>query len=166
LSGFSSRLWMKISSPSRNTSARNPSHLGSKIQSPSAGNSPTRFASIGRIGGFTGSSTPHGTTWRHLLIAVENEPCPLTLDYVRRFAVDQSLFASPKRKASTASLPLMATWHSLYRLTGSLRFHVFRRAPATLSRSQLRGNTTDLLQARSWLITKRDLRKHKGVSHY
>src|ERR1700722_9182146 len=52
---------MKISSPSRNTRARKPSHFGSKIQSPSAGNSSTRFASIGKIGGFTGRSTPHGT---------------------------------------------------------------------------------------------------------
>src|ERR1700691_2369364 len=62
---------MKISSPSRNTSARKPSHLGSKIQSPSSGNSSTRFASIGRIGGFSGRFTPHGITWLHLLIAAE-----------------------------------------------------------------------------------------------
>src|SRR5580700_4380466 len=54
---------MKISSPSRNTSARKPSHFGSKTQSPSAGNSSSRFASIGRIGGFTGRCTPHGITW-------------------------------------------------------------------------------------------------------
>src|SRR5258705_7874515 len=59
-SGFSSRLWIRISSPSRKTSARNPSHFGSKIQSPSAGNSLTRLASIGNSGGFTGSCTPHG----------------------------------------------------------------------------------------------------------
>src|ERR1700736_2986713 len=84
---------MKISSPSRNISARKPSHLGSKIQSPSAGNSSTRFASMGRIGGFTGRSTSHGITWLHLLIAAENEPCPMNLDYLRRFAVNQSLFA-------------------------------------------------------------------------
>ena len=53
LRGFSSLLWMKISSPSRNTIVRNPSHLGSKIQSPSAGISSTRLASMGRTGGLT-----------------------------------------------------------------------------------------------------------------
>src|SRR2546426_10834964 len=51
---FSSRLWSRISSPSRNTSVRNPSHFGSKIHVPPAGNSPTRLASIGKTGGFTG----------------------------------------------------------------------------------------------------------------
>src|SRR6185312_3375686 len=35
--------------------ARKPSHLGSKIQSPSVGRWLTRFASIGSRGGFTGS---------------------------------------------------------------------------------------------------------------
>ena len=60
LSDFWSRLWIRISSPSRKTSARNPSHLGSNIQSSPSGNSPTRLASMGRSGGFTGSCTPHG----------------------------------------------------------------------------------------------------------
>src|ERR1700730_14145545 len=46
---------MKISSLSRNTRARKPSHFGSKIHAPVLGNSLTRFASIGKIGGFTGS---------------------------------------------------------------------------------------------------------------
>src|SRR5580704_14155605 len=55
---------MKISSPSRNTSARKPSHLGSKTQSPSDGNSSTRFASIGKIGGLTGSCTLYGIPHR------------------------------------------------------------------------------------------------------
>src|SRR6185503_3721786 len=41
--------------PSRKTSARKPSHFGSKIHSPAVGSSLTRFASIGRIGGLTGS---------------------------------------------------------------------------------------------------------------
>src|ERR1700735_4277376 len=45
---------MKISSPSRKTKARKPSHFGSKIQSPSVGNSSTRLASIGNSGGVTG----------------------------------------------------------------------------------------------------------------
>jgi len=47
---------------SRKTRARNPSHLGSKIQVPATGNSSTRFASIGGIGGFTGRCTPHVIT--------------------------------------------------------------------------------------------------------
>src|SRR5580658_8891593 len=58
---------MKISSPSRNTSARKPSHFGSKTQSPSDGNSSTRLASIGKIGGLTGSCTPHGIPRRQML---------------------------------------------------------------------------------------------------
>src|SRR5215212_6306172 len=36
-------------------SARKPSHFGSKIHAPVLGSSLTRFASIGRIGGLTGS---------------------------------------------------------------------------------------------------------------
>src|SRR5215472_7474804 len=51
---------MRISSPSRNTSARKPSHLGSKIHSSPSGNSLTRLASIGKIGGWTFKFTPHG----------------------------------------------------------------------------------------------------------
>src|SRR6185295_3026544 len=47
---------MKTSLPSRKMSARKPSHLGSKIHAPALGSSLTRFASIGRIGGLTGSS--------------------------------------------------------------------------------------------------------------
>src|SRR5579863_6658274 len=56
---------MKISSPSRKISARNPSHLGSKSQSSPAGNSSTRLASIGKRGGLTGRSTPsyYGKFW-------------------------------------------------------------------------------------------------------
>src|SRR5689334_22949004 len=38
-------------------SARNPSHLGSKIQLSPAGKSSTRLASIGKTGGFTGRFT-------------------------------------------------------------------------------------------------------------
>src|SRR4051812_28199306 len=48
---------MKISSPSRKTNARKPSHLGSKIHAPAAGNSLTRLASIGKTVGCTGSCT-------------------------------------------------------------------------------------------------------------
>ena len=57
LSDFPSRLWIRTSSPSRNISARKPSHFGSKIQLAPEGNSAIRFESIGRIGGFTGSCT-------------------------------------------------------------------------------------------------------------
>src|SRR5437868_840422 len=53
LSGFSSRLCMKISSPSRKISVRNPSHLGSKIHPSPGGSSLTLFASIGSTGGLT-----------------------------------------------------------------------------------------------------------------
>src|SRR5262249_39560234 len=41
----------------RNTSARNPSHLGSNIHPSPWGNASARFESIGRRGGRTGSST-------------------------------------------------------------------------------------------------------------
>src|SRR5580693_10347869 len=84
---------MKISSPSRNISARKPSHLGSKVQSPSAGNSSTRFASIGRIGGFTGRCTPHGITWVHLLIAAEKEHRSEQCRF--RAGADQGVIAPP-----------------------------------------------------------------------
>src|SRR4051794_20300358 len=47
---------MNTSSPSRKTSARNPSHFGSKIQPSPSGSSLTRLASIGKTGGFTGRS--------------------------------------------------------------------------------------------------------------
>src|SRR5678815_4948639 len=47
---------MNTSLPSRKMSARKPSHLGSKIHAPALGSSLTRFASIGRMGGLTGSS--------------------------------------------------------------------------------------------------------------
>src|SRR5260370_11531066 len=91
---------MKISSPSRITSARKPSHLGSKIESPSAANSSTHFASIGRIGVFSRRSTPHGITWLHLLIAAENEPCPMNLDYPSPFRRQpKSVRPPPKRKS-------------------------------------------------------------------
>src|SRR6185503_18877332 len=53
---------MKISSRSRKTRARNPSHFGSKIQSPLVGNSPIRLASIGKTGGFTGRFTRQSYT--------------------------------------------------------------------------------------------------------
>ena len=47
-SGFRSRLWIRSSSPSRNTRVRNPSHFGSKTQESPEGSSSTRLASIGR----------------------------------------------------------------------------------------------------------------------
>src|SRR5580765_5258242 len=47
---------MNISSPSRKTSVRKPSHLGSKIQPSPDGNSSTRVASMGSSGGLIGSS--------------------------------------------------------------------------------------------------------------
>src|SRR5690349_11743390 len=46
---------MNTSLPSRKIKARKPSHFGSKIQLPVVGSSATRFASIGKTGGFTGS---------------------------------------------------------------------------------------------------------------
>src|SRR5687768_14037573 len=49
---------MYTSLPSRKIRARKPSHFGSKIQSPFVGSSLTRFASIGKTGGFTGSCMP------------------------------------------------------------------------------------------------------------
>src|SRR5690349_10670267 len=47
---------MKISSPSRKTSVRKPSHFGSKIQPSPSGSALTRLASIGSTGGLTGKS--------------------------------------------------------------------------------------------------------------
>src|SRR5437867_6392672 len=64
--GFSSRLWIRISSPSRNTNARNPSHFGSKIHDPPVGNSATLFASIGKTGGFTGRCTPQSNPFSRM----------------------------------------------------------------------------------------------------
>src|SRR5260370_17625336 len=56
-SGFSSRLWIRISSPSRKARARNPSHFGSKIHPSPCGRSLVRLASIGKTGGLTGRRT-------------------------------------------------------------------------------------------------------------
>jgi hypothetical protein len=67
-SGFSSRLWMRISSPSRKINARKPSHFGSKIHVSPAGTSSTRLASIGNTGGFTGRCTFYVTPTPRLLI--------------------------------------------------------------------------------------------------
>src|ERR1700690_662946 len=49
---------MTTSSPSRKTSARKPSHFGSKIHPSPRGSSPTRSASIGKTGGATGNCMP------------------------------------------------------------------------------------------------------------
>src|SRR5688572_3484297 len=49
---------MKRSSPSRKISVRKPSHFGSKSHPSPCGSSLTRFASIGKTGGFTGRSIP------------------------------------------------------------------------------------------------------------
>src|SRR6266550_6530794 len=53
---------MKISSPSRKMSVRNPSHLGSKIHPSPGGSSLTRLASIGRTGGLTARFMSSGGT--------------------------------------------------------------------------------------------------------
>src|SRR6202047_1564351 len=90
---------MKISSPSRNTSARKPSHLDTKIQSPPACNSSTRFASIGSIGGFSRRSTTHSIPWLYLLIAAENEPCPMNLDYPSPFRRQPKSVRTPQTKS-------------------------------------------------------------------
>ena len=50
-SGFRSRLWMWKRSPSRNTRARKPSHLGSNSQPSPSGMPVDSLASIGSIGG-------------------------------------------------------------------------------------------------------------------
>src|SRR5919108_2013464 len=55
--GRSLRLPSSTSSPSRNTTVRNPSHLGSKLWGPS-GSPATGLASIGATGGITGRSLP------------------------------------------------------------------------------------------------------------
>jgi hypothetical protein len=111
---------MKISSPSRNTSARKPSHLGSKIQSPSSGNSSTRFASIGRIGGFSGRSTP---PWYNVASSCDpgSKPCPMDLDYLCRFAANQSLSAPANEKHR---LPLCDYGYAAL-LTGRPEVYIF-----------------------------------------
>ena len=71
----------------------------------------------------------------------------MNLDYLRRFAVNQSLFAPPQ-------------WHSLHGLTGSLRFYLFRRAPTTLSRNRLLGKHASGLNnfGRYGTVPRADLR--------
>ena len=54
-SGFRSRDWIRVSSRSRKTSARKPSHLGSKSQPSPSGSASAALASIGSIGGSNGS---------------------------------------------------------------------------------------------------------------
>src|SRR3984957_15457039 len=61
-----------MSSPSRKTRARKPSHFGSKTHVSPEGISPTRLASMGRTGGFTGSCMPHG-----IACAILGVPMPL-----------------------------------------------------------------------------------------
>src|SRR5438132_6469486 len=55
--GFSSRLCSRISSPSRNTSVRNPSHLGSNSQPSPPGSPSAALDSIGWSGGSNGRRT-------------------------------------------------------------------------------------------------------------
>ena len=69
-SGFSSRLWSWISSPSRKTRTRNPSHFGSKIHPAPGGMASTRLASIGNSGGGTGRRTHASYTMRRSLPAI------------------------------------------------------------------------------------------------
>src|SRR5438477_8099172 len=52
--GFSSRLCSRISSPSRKTSVRKPSHFGSNSQPSPEGNSSAEAESIGASGGSKG----------------------------------------------------------------------------------------------------------------
>src|SRR5438105_4115964 len=52
--GFSSRLWSSISSPSRKTIVRNPSHFGSNCQPSPVGNPAAALDNIGAIGGSKG----------------------------------------------------------------------------------------------------------------
>ena len=53
--GRLSRLCSKISSPSRNTSVRKPSHLGSNCQPSPSGSASAALESIGSSGGSNGS---------------------------------------------------------------------------------------------------------------
>src|SRR5688572_827049 len=55
---------MRISSPSRKMRVRKPSHFGSKIHPSPGGSSPTRFASMGIIGGLTGRCMPTRGSYR------------------------------------------------------------------------------------------------------
>src|SRR5437867_7000849 len=56
--GFSSRLCKRISSPSRNTSVRKPSHFGSNCHPSPEGNSAAAVDNIGWSGGSNGNRTP------------------------------------------------------------------------------------------------------------
>src|SRR5215475_15174417 len=60
--GFSSRLCSRISSPSRNTIVRNPSHFGSNCQPSPPGRASAAFDSIGASGGANGSREGTGVT--------------------------------------------------------------------------------------------------------
>src|SRR6185295_6291830 len=55
--GRSSRLWSRISSPSRKTSVRKPSHLGSNCQPSPAGSASAALESMGASGEAKGSGT-------------------------------------------------------------------------------------------------------------
>ena len=55
--GFSSRLWSRISPPSRKTSVRNPSHFGSKSHPSPSGSDSAALDSMGSMGGSNGRFT-------------------------------------------------------------------------------------------------------------
>src|SRR6201999_1027651 len=86
VSGRSLREPSSISSPSRKTTHRKPSHLGSYSRPGSRGTACTAFASIGRTGGITGRSTPAILNDRsdnsgrdtHCLVTTERPEPPLT----------------------------------------------------------------------------------------
>src|SRR5438105_4037127 len=102
---------MKTSSPSRNTSVRKPSHFGSKIQPSPGGRSPTRFASIGRTGGFTGSCTLRAPGQKIRKRGIPRGVCAIPREHRRcRRAVQPVEPASPhsRNRLLRATLPKMS----------------------------------------------------------
>ena len=63
--GFSSRLWSRMSPPSRKTSVRNPSHFGSKSHPSPSGRASAALESIGASGGSKGSFIGSGLPLPH-----------------------------------------------------------------------------------------------------
>src|SRR6266498_2710856 len=61
--GLLSRLWRITSSPSRNTSVRKPSHLGSNCQPSPPGKASAALDSIGASGGTKGRRTTSTVRW-------------------------------------------------------------------------------------------------------
>src|SRR5215470_1988615 len=132
---------MKISSASRNTSAPNPSHFGSKIQPPSAGNSLTRLASIGKIGGFTRSCTPQS---KSTFEANDGECAPLSFQWRQQRLAPWRKVLIDGVQHETYSEVFAHNRHDLDRmLTPEMGHHLFPKLTADFVFAKQRPPETD-----------------------